>query len=263
VSVDVPGVLEAHHCDLGTATGVAYAWAGRAQDARRVLRMTARRAAAEDFPTALAITATYLAVVELEDGAAVDAQAAAQGALATAVELGLGEYRGVAPAYAIRAQTGLDPDAAVADALHAVDVVRRNATSLALAYVLTVAADALIERDHACGRQLLAEARGLVDRCPDPGVVGPRLRRAESRYGVIGAAAAARGGAASALVEPLTERELAVLRYLPTQLTQRDIAAELFVSLNTVKTHCQAAYRKLGVVDRKAAVQAARQRRLL
>jgi LuxR family transcriptional regulator, maltose regulon positive regulatory protein len=54
-----------------------------------------------------------------------------------------------------------------------------------------------------------------------------------------------------------------VLRYLPTQLTQRDIARELFVTVNTVKTHCQAAYRKLGVVDRKAAVQAARELELL
>jgi LuxR family maltose regulon positive regulatory protein len=41
------------------------------------------------------------------------------------------------------------------------------------------------------------------------------------------------------------------------------MAAELYVSLNTVKTHRQAAYRKLGVADRRAAVQAARDRRLL
>jgi LuxR family maltose regulon positive regulatory protein len=60
------------------------------------------------------------------------------------------------------------------------------------------------------------------------------------------------------LVEQLTDRELAVLRYLPAGLSQRDIATELYVSLNTVKTHCRAVYRKLGVGDRKAAVQAAR-----
>jgi LuxR family maltose regulon positive regulatory protein len=65
------------------------------------------------------------------------------------------------------------------------------------------------------------------------------------------------------MVEALTERELAVLKYLPTQLSQRDIARELYVTLNTVKTHCQATYRKLGVVDRKAAVQIARDLRLL
>ena len=41
-------------------------------------------------------------------------------------------------------------------------------------------------------------------------------------------------------------------------MSQRDIASELYVSLNTVKTHCRAIYRKLGVGDRRAAVQAAR-----
>ena len=61
-----------------------------------------------------------------------------------------------------------------------------------------------------------------------------------------------------ALIEQLTERETAVLRYLPTKLSQRDIASELYVSPNTVKTHCAAIYRKLGVGDRKAAVQTAR-----
>jgi LuxR family maltose regulon positive regulatory protein len=65
------------------------------------------------------------------------------------------------------------------------------------------------------------------------------------------------------LVEQLTERELAVLRYLPSQLSLREIAAALFVSMNTVKTHCSAIYRKLGVSDRKSAVQTARTLHLL
>ena len=64
-------------------------------------------------------------------------------------------------------------------------------------------------------------------------------------------------------VEELTERELSVLRYLPSGLSQREIAGELYVSLNTVKTHCKAIYRKLGVDGRKAAVQAARDHGLL
>ncbi|MDN5795797.1 MAG: LuxR C-terminal-related transcriptional regulator [Intrasporangium sp.] len=46
-------------------------------------------------------------------------------------------------------------------------------------------------------------------------------------------------------------------------MSQREIAAELFVSLNTIKTHCRGIYRKLGVADRKAAVQAARDAHLL
>ena len=65
------------------------------------------------------------------------------------------------------------------------------------------------------------------------------------------------------LVAPLTERELAVLRYLPTKLSLRQIASEMYVSLNTVKTHSSAVYRKLGVSDRKSAVDTARRLGLL
>ena len=46
-------------------------------------------------------------------------------------------------------------------------------------------------------------------------------------------------------------------------MSQREIASELYVSLNTVKTHSSAIYRKLGVGNRKAAVQAARDHQLL
>jgi LuxR family maltose regulon positive regulatory protein len=67
----------------------------------------------------------------------------------------------------------------------------------------------------------------------------------------------------TSLVEQITERELAVLRFLQTDLSQRDISSELYVSLNTVKTHCSAIFRKLGVNDRKSAVQAARHLHLL
>ena len=49
----------------------------------------------------------------------------------------------------------------------------------------------------------------------------------------------------------------------PTKLTQLDIAAALYVSMNTVKTHSNAIFRKLGVSDYKSARQAARDRHLL
>ena len=65
------------------------------------------------------------------------------------------------------------------------------------------------------------------------------------------------------LVEQLSEREMAVLRYLPSTLSLPEIARELFVSPNTVKTQCSAIYRKLAVSGRSAAVQAAREHRLL
>ena len=65
------------------------------------------------------------------------------------------------------------------------------------------------------------------------------------------------------LVEPLSPRERAVLRYLPTMMSNQEIAAELFVSVNTVKTHLKAIYRKLDVQDRREAVRRARAMKLL
>jgi LuxR family transcriptional regulator, maltose regulon positive regulatory protein len=60
------------------------------------------------------------------------------------------------------------------------------------------------------------------------------------------------------LVEPLSDSEIRVLRYLPTNLTGPEIAGELYVSLNTVRTHMRHLYAKLGTHRRAEAVARAR-----
>jgi LuxR family maltose regulon positive regulatory protein len=67
----------------------------------------------------------------------------------------------------------------------------------------------------------------------------------------------------SELLEPLSDRERAVLRYLPTMMSNVEIAGELFVTSNTVKTHLKSIYRKLGVARRRDAVERARALQLL
>ena len=57
---------------------------------------------------------------------------------------------------------------------------------------------------------------------------------------------------------PLSSRELTVVRYLASRLTYKEIAGELFVSTNTLKTHVQRSYQKLGVSSRMRAVAEAR-----
>jgi LuxR family maltose regulon positive regulatory protein len=69
--------------------------------------------------------------------------------------------------------------------------------------------------------------------------------------------------ARSSPVEDLSPSELRVLRYLPTNLTRPEIGRELYVSVNTVNTHIRNIYSKLGARDRSAAVQHARELRLL
>jgi LuxR family maltose regulon positive regulatory protein len=73
----------------------------------------------------------------------------------------------------------------------------------------------------------------------------------------------ARGVPAPGLVEELTSRERDVMRLLPSRLTLREIASELFVSQNTLKFHLRVIYRKLGVNSRAEAVETARALRLL
>jgi LuxR family maltose regulon positive regulatory protein len=60
------------------------------------------------------------------------------------------------------------------------------------------------------------------------------------------------------LLEPLSRRELEVLRLLATSLTGPEIAGELFISVNTVRTHTKSIYSKLGVHSRIEATERAR-----
>ncbi|MFR9774814.1 LuxR C-terminal-related transcriptional regulator [Micromonospora sp. MS34] len=68
---------------------------------------------------------------------------------------------------------------------------------------------------------------------------------------------------ARALDEPLTERELTILRYLQSILSNVEIAGELSLSVNTVKTHVRNIYRKLDATRRREAVRRARELRLI
>ncbi len=78
-----------------------------------------------------------------------------------------------------------------------------------------------------------------------------------------GSAAAAEDQHPSPSAEELSPGELRVLRYLPTNLSRPQIAAELSVSVNTVSTHIRSIYAKLGADGRSGAVRRARELRLL
>lgn len=64
-------------------------------------------------------------------------------------------------------------------------------------------------------------------------------------------------------VNGLSDREMDVLRYLASRLSYPEIARELYISVNTLKSHVKAVYRKLGASSRAEAVQTARQARLI
>jgi LuxR family transcriptional regulator, maltose regulon positive regulatory protein len=65
------------------------------------------------------------------------------------------------------------------------------------------------------------------------------------------------------VVEPLTEREREVLVHLSGMLSTAEVASEMYISVNTVKTHLRSIYRKLAATHRNEAVRRARQLRLI
>ncbi len=107
---------------------------------------------------------------------------------------------------------------------------------------------------------VLVPVRPLLERLPGRGTAHPALRRAI--LDVLAGSAPA-GGAPAGNLEELSEAELRVVRYLPTNLRAPEIAAELFVSTNTVRTHLRHIYAKLDAHGRAEAVARARQLGLL
>jgi len=93
----------------------------------------------------------------------------------------------------------------------------------------------------------------LLEAAAKRGVAPAYVRELLARFGRAGNQRPVR----QPLIEPLSEREIEVLRLLATDLNGPDIASELVVSLNTVRSHTKNIYAKLGVNNRRAAVSRA------
>ena len=137
--------------------------------------------------------------------------------------------------------------------------------------------------DSARGRRSLASALRLAEReqvrlpfVAENGWLGPVLRRdpeladAHRRLLVpalghdqLPAPVRAQAKAAVLVVEPLTEREREVLRHVAGMLNTAEVASEMYISVNTVKTHLKSIYRKLAAAHRSEAVRRARQLELI
>jgi LuxR family maltose regulon positive regulatory protein len=115
----------------------------------------------------------------------------------------------------------------------------------------------LAEPDGALGAFLLHPAPGLLERHARHRTAHAALLM-EVRSLLAGRTPAPAAAGPQRLLEPLRDSELRVLRYLPSDLTAPEIAAELHVSTNTVKTHMRTLYAKLGTHRRHEAVERAR-----
>ncbi len=236
-------------------------WSGELDEARALLETATRTAQASGIPATIVYALGVQAAIALE---AQDERAA--GALAgEAIEL--------------MRRTELDehPWAAMGQIVHGTLLGRRGELEAAAGeverglvlgerlgawQVIAAASLALAEvrqRQHeqAEARRLLARVRDLLGSLPDPGDGLGRLAQTEKTLRLR----ASRDPGAP--YWELSERELDVLRLLPSDLSQREIAAELYVSFNTVRTHTRVIFRKLGVTSRAEAVARGRELGLL
>ena len=177
-------------------------------------------------------------------------------------QTGLAKYFGMSMAHVARGKL-LERQGRLREADEAlargIDLARRGNAKFDLSYgLLTHAGVKGGLGDRRVARDMLHEARRTAETCADPGMLPELVAKVERRLRLMPSRATQ-----TPYAEDLSERELAVLRLLATDLTQREIGEALFVSFNTVKTHVKSIFRKLGVATRPDAVSRARELRLL
>jgi ATP/maltotriose-dependent transcriptional regulator MalT len=244
--------------------GIALWWSGQTTEGKTVLEAATWTAEAAELAAGTIFTLGLRAAIDLDEGNAAQAE----------------ELAGVAVALTQRAELEEHPFTAMAQIVHGavqgrrgelteakdkiergIQLAERASSWFMTAYGLLALAEIRHrEHDAAAARRLLARARGILEALPHP---GPGLSRVEQTEKALRLRAARRRDAASAPFWELSERELAVLRLLASRLSQREIAAELYVSFNTVKSHTRSIFRKLGVDSRADAVNRAREHGLL
>jgi LuxR family transcriptional regulator, maltose regulon positive regulatory protein len=238
-------------------------WSEQSTEAKAVLEEVTRTAQRAELYAMTVFALGCRAAIELEEEDAAQAETLA----CEAIELMQGAKLDENPLSAIvrillgRIQTRRGE---LSEASDTVERGIRLAERVGAWHITTYGLLALAEirqREHqpAAARRLLTRARDMLEPLPDPGAGLERIVQTEKTLRLR----AARRDAARASFWELSERELAVLRLLPSRLSQREIAAELYVSFNTVKTHTRAIFRKLGVASRAEAVARARELGLL
>jgi LuxR family maltose regulon positive regulatory protein len=184
----------------------------------------------------------------------------ARGAYHAATALGVRDAPALAvvhEAYAVALARDGDVAAAIVVVDRAVQRVRMTQPLPRAAILLSQAAIRVQAADLVGAAASIAEARGLLDRCPEPAGQPARLRAMLLDLDRVSALKPNAGDSAPSAAE------LRVLRLLPSGLSQREIASELYLAPDTVKTHVRHLYRKLDARSRSEAVERAHEAGLL
>jgi LuxR family maltose regulon positive regulatory protein len=258
-AVELAGDQPAESSWAGSALGQALYLSGQAAEARPWLEDLVSQVPASVQPYAVV---TALAVLSLLAADHDDPAAAslARGAVATA-EAHAVSFEPLTGIVYLALGRALARQGELAEAEvqlgRALELFKVDSMSLHRTLALLVVASVRHGRGDLPGaRALVDQARELIEHSTDPGMLPALLEQTEAALG-------SRPRRPVQVAAPLTERELAVLRLLPSRLSTREIGRELSVSANTVRSHVQAIYRKLQVSSRAEAVTQARQLGLL
>ena len=207
------------------------------------------------------VSLSYLSVVATDEGRLEEAESLARQAGTLVVRFGLqgvpqSSWAPIALGYVlakqgemVEAQTELEGGLSSRMSLPGMSPWPTLIALLALARVRS-------ERgDRGGAREVLSEARTMLQRYPDAGMFPELLEREERKL-------RARKPRQGQLDGELTERELDVLSLLVGELSTSQIAQNLYVSPSTLRTHVKSIYRKLGVSSRKEVMLEARVKRL-
>ncbi len=211
------------------------------------------RRGAVGAPNVQVLCLSQLALLAAEEADWQLAEMLASQARAQIDRSGLGDYPMMALSLAVSAQvrsrTGR-PEQAASDLSHSTRLLKQleDFPPWYVAETLIVLARTAARLDDArSASRMLAEAGREFKLTPDATVLSEWIERVAGAIEAVSASA----------VRDLTPAELRVLQFLPTHLSFPEIAAQVFVSPNTVKTQAQGVYRKLGVSSRREAVEQA------
>jgi LuxR family maltose regulon positive regulatory protein len=272
---DIGGAITAARCAITTEPaaalpaqlllGGALWWAQQLAEANPLLETASRKAETAGLAGPAIFMIGVRAAIEFELGNAAQAEALARHALELTRRGGLDEHPFAATAHIVSGRAHAR-QGALSDATAQIERGIQLAERVSAWHIQTYGVLALAEIRHsahepAAARRLLARARAIVGGLRDADELASA--RIEQTERTLRLRPAREGDGGGAPFWELSERELAVLRLLAGKLSQREIAGELYVSFNTVKTHTRAIFRKLGAASRAEAVARARELGLL
>jgi LuxR family maltose regulon positive regulatory protein len=173
-----------------------------------------------------------------------------------------GARRALAPALAAHGGTAeqVRVDALLVDAQISYSSANPGRGARSLASALRLAEREQLRLPFVTEREWISRA---LARDPDLARSHQRLLAPAVRHDQLPAVRNAPDQSAIVLVEPLTEREREVLRHVSEMLNTAEVASEMYISINTVKTHLKSIYRKLAATHRREAVRRAQQLELI